>query len=55
MNTDNPRAWRCDRPGCRACGSGYGSESAANRAYRRHGQSAHLRNPAPATGIEVSQ
>jgi hypothetical protein len=54
MNTLNPRAWRCTRPGCHDCGTGYPSESAANRAFRRHSQRAHLTRPTPAVRIEVN-
>lgn len=28
--------WRCTLPGCRACGAGYPSASAAHRAETRH-------------------
>jgi hypothetical protein len=55
VNTTSPRAWRCPRPGCHANGAGYPSESAANRAYRRHGAHAHLRRPVPAVSIEVDR
>lgn len=51
--TTNPRAWRCTRPGCHECGAGYPSEIAASRAYRRHGERAHLTRPVPAASIEV--
>lgn len=33
--------WRCQVPGCRGCGAGYGSQTQANRAARRHAEQAH--------------